>query len=279
MSKSIKKSKKPNAEVVIKPFYREITPASSVQGSDENDQVLDSFTPEMTYLPDSHKGYWYGFKQDCLRHFSEKVDPSITPRLIRYHEADWSSMYRFIPVDIPRILKAKKRAVPDAGHSISRIVTIARHATENADYDFYLAPEIVSLVWSTDGVLPDASHPVWEVDDGTTASIIDAFCKAPELLRGEAVSEAKAAASKSWRRSKYDRRRVIYQVRLQTPIKKCVFGSGQGAELVQKALVTPMQRVNFLRRNPDTLSREDIIDRLWGEAYGDSPDRPQRVKI
>lgn len=242
-------------------------------------QVKDSFSPERTYLPDNDSNYWHDFKIDIIRYISENVDPLATFSLIRYREADWSSMYRYIPIDVPRILKSKRRCVPDTGHSMSRIVTVARHAPDGADYDFYLAPEIVSLVWSTHSVLSDASHPVWEVGDGSVTALIDAFIDAPALLRKEAAREAKLARSKAWRGTKDDRARVLDEVRVQIPIKKSVFGTGQGEELVQRALLKPMQHIKFWRRDPDTLSREDVIDDRWDNAFRHGLDRPQRVKI
>ena len=272
MRKFPKKSKK-GLRVEVK------TEHTSISTNSEDQLVAGNIDTKKAYLAENDQDSWNELHSHCRSMFADRAHLTIVPALVRYRETHWAVMERQVAVDIREILKARKRAVPETGHSISRIVFAARHMPEGSEVPFYIAPEIVSLVWSADGVMPNASHPTWDVDNGSAASLIDAFCNAPALLAKEAKLAANAANIKLPKGSRSERSRALDQIRMLLPLKKGVFGVGEGDELIQHALVKPLACNKVLKRDPDALSREDVMYLQWDEAFQRGLPRPQRVKI
>lgn len=236
---------------------------------------------EIAYLSDSNEDFWNELRL-ALGQLSNEAERAGTPLalvLTRHSDSGWEVEDRPDPFDVPRILKAKGLASKGAMHSISRIVPITTHAPEDSQADFLLAAEIITLRWGAGDTPAYSPHSIWHVGDGGPRATIEAFFDAPRLLADEARQAAKAAGNRKWRDARSERKRVILQVRSQMPVTKSVFGVGAGEELRRIALVKPQQRVKFAKRDPNAVSREDMIDGFWDEAFRLGLPRPQRVKI
>lgn len=236
---------------------------------------------EKAYLPDIDLEFWSELRLAWCRLWKQAEDTgaSLIPAITRHTETGWHVEERSVPFKIPLIHKAKGRATKYLPDSISRIVPITIHAPADREAAFFLTAEIITLSWSTADTVNRHSHSIWHVGDGTADGTVEAFFTAPRLLSEEVRQAAKAAGSKKWRAARDERIRVIEQVRTQIPITKTVFGVGAGEELRRIALVKPQHRVRLAKRDPNSLSREDVIDGYWDEAVRLGLSRPQRVKI
>jgi hypothetical protein len=237
---------------------------------------------EKFYLPDTDQEFWCELELGLLRFTkeAEEAGSRLQLTLTRHRDTAWGVATRATPFDLKFILKSKKRVADDEGHSISRIVPLAIQTPTDSPASFLLTAEIVTLHIELGYGKSMPLHSVWPVEDGGFEKVISAFIDAPRRIRQETFKLIRAAeGSGEWIEAKPERQRVIKQVHLLMPVKKSVFAYGRGDQLRQAALIKPEQRAKHAKRDPNALSRDDVIDGFWDEAFRLGLPRPQRVKI
>ena len=215
-------------------------------------------------------------------------------------EPPWESAGSNARADISEIMRRRREIRDAAPHSITRLALSTIPGGSGSESFLYWpflatleltlrdqsAPKTIRRAKSRSQAQPIGARPAFRPvsltnpDEANVKQVIDTWMRAGHHARKLAAAIA-VTARVDWRASRPLRTLGLLQFETLLTADKSFFGAGVGEDILNHALVKPIQRAKRAKRAKGAYTREEVIDIWWTEALHSTAVRhkPPFVKL